>query len=60
MKNPWMSAWLSAANSINGAVRNQMLAEFSKTQSRVIKDWQNAWVQTWIEIWFPNNKRKSR
>lgn len=36
MKNPWMSVWLSAANSMTGAARGQAMAEISKAQTRMI------------------------
>lgn len=49
MKNPWMSAWLSAANSMTGAARGQFIAEMHKTQTRMIRDWQDAW----LAMWFP-------
>ncbi len=53
MKNPWMSAWLSAANSVVGASRGRMLAEMQKNQSRLIHEWQCAWVEMWFGLWFP-------
>lgn len=40
MKNPWMSAWLSAANKVAGTARGQMAAEVAKAQKKMVGDWQ--------------------
>ena len=53
MKNPWMSVWLSTANSIAGASRGHMIAEMHKAQNQMIRDWQNALVEVWLGMWFP-------
>lgn len=58
MKNPWMSAWLSIANTAAGPVRGAMLAEMSKAQTRLIQDWQRAWIDAYMAFWFPGSKRK--
>ena len=60
MKNPWMSAWLSAANTIGGAARSQFMAEMSKAQTQIIRDWQRAWMQAWLEAWSPTKPAQKR
>lgn len=39
MKNPWMSAWLSAANRMTAAARGQMTAQMRKAQKQARADW---------------------
>lgn len=58
MKNPWMSAWLSAANSMNAAARGQMMSEISKAQSQMMQHWQKASIEAWMEMWFPKAGRR--
>ncbi|WOI56960.1 hypothetical protein [Palleronia sp. LCG004] len=48
-KNPFMSAWLSAANQIAAPARGQMMAEMRRNQMQMMQDWQ----QTCMKIWFP-------
>ncbi len=38
MKNPWMSLWLSAANSAAGTARGLWMAEAKKQQRTLAKD----------------------
>lgn len=51
MKNPWMSAWLSAANSMTAAARGQMMSEMSKAQGELIQGAQKAWIDAWMQTW---------
>lgn len=60
MKNPWMSAYLSAANSMTGAARGQIMSEYSKAQTRMMQDWQRMWIDGWMQMWFPAASRKKR
>lgn len=53
MKNPWMSAWLSAANSMTGAARGQAMAEMSKAQTQMMQEWQRANMQIWQSMMMP-------
>ncbi len=53
MKNPWMSAWLSAANRNTGAARNQMAAEMSRQQSAMMKAWSDQATAFWKSAMFP-------
>ena len=38
MKNPWLSAWLSAANSVAGAVRGFRTAEMRRQQKAMMNE----------------------
>lgn len=60
MKNPWLSAYLSAANTVTNAARGQMMAEFSKAQTQMMQDWQRMWIDAAVQIWFPTLKPKKR
>lgn len=51
MKNPWMSAWLSAANSMTGAARRQIMSEMSKAHRQMMQDGQKAWTEAWLQAW---------
>lgn len=39
MKNPLMSAWLSAANRMTAAARGQITAEMRKAQQQAMREW---------------------
>ena len=58
MKNPWMSAWLSAANRMNSAARGQVMAEISKAQTAAMQDLQRLWFEAWLAMWFPGAQRQ--
>jgi hypothetical protein len=51
MKNPWLSLWLSAANSWAGAARGFWMAEMQRqqnaTMSRLIEETARVWMQAW-------------
>ena len=49
MKNPWMSAYLSAANQIASANRGLMAAEMSRHQSEMMR----AGMELWMRMAFP-------
>ena len=53
MKNPWMSAWLSAANHTTSTARGQMAAEMSRQQAAMMKAWSGQATQAWMKAWFP-------
>ena len=53
MKNPWMSAWLSAANQMAAAGRGQMAAEMSRQQTAMTKAWTEAATEMWMRAMFP-------
>lgn len=56
MTNPWMSAWLSAANSVVAPARGQMMAEMQKAQRQMMLDWQKLWVESCMAVWFPGGR----
>jgi len=43
MKNPWMSAWLSAANKAAGPARGLWMAEAKRQQQAFAKEVAKAW-----------------
>ncbi len=53
MKNPWMSAWLSAANRMSAASRGQMAAEASRQQTAMTKAGTKAATEFWTQAMFP-------
>ena len=53
MKNPWMSAYLSAANQMTSAARGQMMAEASKQQTTMMEMWTEQMTQMWMQMMFP-------
>ena len=53
MKNPWMSAYLSAANRMTSAARGQMMAEASKQQTTMMEMWTEQMTQMWMQMMFP-------
>jgi len=38
MKNPWLSAWLSAANTAAGAARGFWTAEMRRQQNAIVRE----------------------
>ena len=63
MKNPWMSAWLSAANQMSGAGRGQMAAEMSRQQSAMMKAWSHAATGFWtaaLAPWLPGRGQRRK
>lgn len=53
MKNPWMSAYLSAANQTTSAARGQMMAEATRQQNEFWKQWSEQATQMWMQMMFP-------
>jgi hypothetical protein len=49
MKNPYMSAWLSAANTAAAPMRGAWAAEASRQQTAMVK----AWTEMWVKMWMP-------
>ena len=47
MRNPWMSFWLSAANSWAGAVRGLWAAELQRQQTAIA----NEMIRQTIDFW---------
>jgi hypothetical protein len=52
MPNPWMSLWLSAANSWAGAMRGLWTAELHRQQTaavnEMIREATDFWTRTWL------------
>jgi hypothetical protein len=52
MPNPWMSMWLSAANSWAGALRGLWTAELHRQQTamtnELVRQNMNFWTQAWL------------
>lgn len=53
MNNPWMSAWMSAANSVANRHRAHVLCEMRRQQDEIAKIWTDAGIQFWMALWFP-------
>ncbi len=53
MKNPWLSAYLSAANQMTSAARGQILAEASRQQNEMMKQWSEQATEMWMQMMFP-------
>jgi hypothetical protein len=62
MPNPWMSFWLSAANSWAGATRGFWTAEMHRQQVAVANEMVRQTVSFWTRTWTPSagQKRKRR
>ena len=52
MRNPWMSLWLSDANSWAGAVRSFWTAELHRQRTamanEMVRQTMDFWVRTWM------------
>lgn len=44
MKNPWMSAWLSAANKAAGPMRGAWMAEAERQRRAYLDQWMKTWT----------------
>lgn len=60
MKNPWMSAWLSAANQATGAGRGLYAAELARQQKAWMEQMQQAWLSVLPGAAKPAKKRTAR
>lgn len=60
MKNPWMSAWLSAANGLMAPTRGQIMAEMQKSQRQMVLEWQRLWIEGWLALWFPGATKRRK
>jgi hypothetical protein len=54
MPNPWMSLWLSAANSWAGAARGIWTAELHRQQraiaNEMVRQMTDFWLRTWMAL----------
>lgn len=51
MPNPWMSLWLSAANSWAGAMRGFWTAEMHRQQTALANEMARQTMDFWIKAW---------
>lgn len=65
-KNPWLSAYLSAANQVTTAVYNQQAAIVRKESARARRDiikaqgeMQREFMQSWMDVWMPTTSRRT-
>lgn len=64
MSNPWMSLWLSAANSWAGAMRSFWTAEMNRQQTanldRMSRQAMDFWIKTWMAPIMHQTPRRRR
>ena len=53
MSNPWLSLWLSAANSWAGALRGLWTAELHRQQSALANEMVRQTMDFWTRAWQP-------
>ena len=51
MTNPWLSMWLSAANSWTGAARGCWTAEMHRQQNALAREMMDQSTRFWLEAW---------
>ena len=51
MPNPWMSLWLSAANSWAGALRGLLTAELHRPQTAAANEMVRQTIEFWTRTW---------
>ncbi len=61
-KNPWMSLWLSAANSWAGAARGFWSAEMQRQQTAMMNEMTRQMLRLWTGAWLvpPAAERRPR
>jgi hypothetical protein len=57
-KNPFMSMWLSAANTSAGMMRGVWMAEMQRQQQEFIQNWIKMSMQLWMPMLTPPRGRK--
>ena len=63
MTNPWLSLWLSAANTWAGAVRGFWMAEVQRQQTALTNQMIAQTTRFWMQAWSlpaPGQKQKNR
>jgi hypothetical protein len=63
MPNPWLSLWLSAANSWAGAMRGLWTAELHRQQTAIANEMARRTMEFWSGAWtgsLPQPKSKRR
>lgn len=51
MKNPWMSMWLSAANTYASAARGFWAGEMQRQQTAMLKEMTEQMTRFWTGAW---------
>ncbi len=51
MKNPWLSMWLSAANSWTGSARGYWTTEMHRQQNALAREMMEQGTRFWLEAW---------
>jgi hypothetical protein len=59
MKNPFLSFWLSGANSWAGAMRGLWMAEISRQQTALLKQTMELWTGAWAQPKVPAPAKSS-
>lgn len=62
-KNPFLSMWLSGANSVASHARSQASAEASRQTKRIVDQGAHEAMKFWATAWLPSSgtsKRKKR
>ena len=57
-KNPFMSLWLSGANSVAGKARGHATAAAKRTQTALTKKAIGMWTDAWFSPLKPRRRRK--
>lgn len=60
MSNPWMSLWLSAANSWAGAMRGFWTAEMNRQQTAMANQIARQATDFWIKAWMAPMSHRTR
>lgn len=58
MKNPFMSAFLSAANRVAGTARGQVTAAVNREAAKNRRQWTDAWVNAMLPTLAPKRNRR--
>jgi hypothetical protein len=58
MTNPWLSLWLSAANSWAGAARGFWMAEMQRQQAEMMNQMIEQATRFWTQGWLPAPSKK--
>ena len=60
MTNPWLSAWLSAANTMAGATRSFWTAEMARQQTAMMNEATRQTLQFWTQTAAPPPQRRTK
>ena len=60
MSNPWLSLWLSAANTWAGAARGFWTAELHRQQTAMMNEMSRQTMRFWADVWAaPRSERRT-